>query len=662
MKHKLSALLLLICILLTACAPSEDTSQTSDTSSVGEPEQKTVTVTESALVDKIKGAWAGQMAGVVLGAKQEFWYRGKTMPDDQVEDFATLNINDAFYQDDLYVEITYVEQMLKTGYDSTLSQLAEAFKNSTYPLDHANKIGRENLQKGIDAPLSGSYLYNLHCDDIDWQINADFVGQLYPGNPTAAAERAFEIGHITNYGDGVYGGVFVAAMNAAAYTAQSVDEIIDAGYNAIPDGTKFKAILDDVIKCHAEGKTWLECWQVIQDNWADTDRCPWYCHGAENIDAKLNSAYILIGLLYGEGDFIKSMTLAMQCGQDSDCNPSSVGGILGTFYGFNGIPSECVKGLDLTGTLFSTTNLSFNQTVDACVSLMKDSIKDYADKSDEGYIIPVSSVDAAPFEQWEDMPAVTFEATVDEDSVVTLSVNAVDHSDISGFVFDMGDGNVIYASISTYKYAKAGTYTIKLAVTNGNGGTAHHECTVTTTKDFDISVSDNVGVYRNIASEAYPICTVTAPAGTGSKNLETLRDGVVPSVGTYATVKQFDTFNNNISPHTEYIGYVFLTAFNVDKVVFTEGMHFNNGGWFDDGSLKLQLLVKNGDSAEWVTVTSQSTPEYPVGNEQNDFGKSFETYTFEFDKTECLGVRLIGDAGGISHFISVGELEVYGNE
>lgn len=116
--------------------------------------------------------------------------------------------------------------MRKTGYNSTLKQMADAFKDSAYPLDHANKIGRENLQNGIEAPDSGSYLYNLHCDDLDWQINADFVGQLYPGAPDKAAARAFELGHITNYGDGVYGGVFVAALNAAAYTASGIDEII----------------------------------------------------------------------------------------------------------------------------------------------------------------------------------------------------------------------------------------------------------------------------------------------------------------------------------------------------------------------------------------------------------------------------------------------------
>ena len=135
------------------------------------------------------------------------------MPEKDVIDFSQLNINNAFGQDDLYVEITYIEQMAKTGVDSSLAVLSKAFEESAYGLDHANKKGRENLREGIAPGDSGSYIYNPHCDDIDWQINADFVGAIYAGLVNEAAERAFEIGHITNYGDGVYGGVFVAAMH-----------------------------------------------------------------------------------------------------------------------------------------------------------------------------------------------------------------------------------------------------------------------------------------------------------------------------------------------------------------------------------------------------------------------------------------------------------------
>lgn len=663
MKKRIFALLPLFCLLLGACAaPTEHGSESTVApalSEAGAPETRFLT--RDALYDKLKGAWAGQMAGVVLGAKQEFWYQGTMMLDDQVEDFSALNINDAFWQDDLYVEITYVEQMRKTGYNSTLKQMADAFKDSAYPLDHANKIGRENLQNGIEAPDSGSYLYNLHCDDLDWQINADFVGQLYPGAPDKAAARAFELGHITNYGDGVYGGVFVAALNAAAYTASGIDEIIAAGCGAIPDGTKFKTILNDVLGCYRQGLSWRECWQEIQTKWGDDDRCPWYGYGPANIDAKLNAAYILIGLLYGEGDFIDSMVIAMQCGQDSDCNPSSVGGILGTYYGFDGIPASCVRNLDEDGTRFSATTLSFRQTVDACYKLMNDSLSEYAVAEEDGYRIAVRKIAAVPFEQWPDMPAVEFQAAVRADGSVALRMNAVDKSGVRSIRLDMGDGAVFYDALSSYKYEKAGLYTIALTVTNNNGGIFEKTVEVQTDRDFP-AAAENRGEYRNLAPAGYPLCSVTAPDGSGSRDPESIRDGIKPQTGVWAPEQQYDTYLNNPLPHDEYVGYVFREDCTLDTLVFTEGMHFDNGGYFAGGSPEVQVLVADGDAFVWQRVDAAVSPAYPVGDAADAFGAHFESYTFAFASIRCRGVRLLGHAGGDAHFISVAELEAYGAE
>jgi hypothetical protein len=67
----------------------------------------------------------------------------------------------------------------------------------------------------------------LHADDIDWQIESDFVGPMCPGQVNASIEMAWRAGHVMNCGDGVYGGVYVAAMHAKAFTALSVDEIIE---------------------------------------------------------------------------------------------------------------------------------------------------------------------------------------------------------------------------------------------------------------------------------------------------------------------------------------------------------------------------------------------------------------------------------------------------
>lgn len=189
---------------------SDDSSVSSSESSASE-EVKYRTLTKADLTDKIRGSWAGQMYGVTWGAPTEFRYCGQIVPEDAVPDMSKLDINHGFNEDDLYVELTYVEEMRKSGYNCSVEQLAKAFAESTYPLDHANKYGRDNVKAGIMPPLSGSPEYNIHADDIDWQINADFVGVIYAGDASAAAQRSFDIGHITNYGDGVYGGVFVSA-------------------------------------------------------------------------------------------------------------------------------------------------------------------------------------------------------------------------------------------------------------------------------------------------------------------------------------------------------------------------------------------------------------------------------------------------------------------
>jgi hypothetical protein len=83
----------------------------------------------------------------------------------------------------------------------------------------------------------------------------------------------------------------------------------------------------------------------VQRKWADDVGCPEGVFAPLNIDAKVNAAYVVIGLLYGEGDFTKTLEISTRCGQDADCNPSSAGGILGTVLGYDAIPAYWKQGL-----------------------------------------------------------------------------------------------------------------------------------------------------------------------------------------------------------------------------------------------------------------------------------------------------------------------------
>ncbi len=311
--------------------------------------------------DKIRGGWAGQMAGVCYGDPTEFRWRGRIV-DAQLK-WSPDMVQGALDQDDLYVEMTFAEVMDREGLDAPVSSYAAAFRDSKYKLWHANAAARRHLSNGIDAPMSGHPLFNMHANDIDFQIEADFIGMMAPGMPQTAIELCDRIGHIINYGDGVYGGMFVAGMYSAAYFSTDVIEVVRAGMECMPEGSGYREIIADTIALHEQfPDSWTECWRRINEKWDREDACPEGALAPFNIDARLNGAYIAIGMLYGAGDFTKTIDISTRCGQDSDCNPSSAAGVLGVMYGYDALPQEWVGGIPaIADTKFNFTNYSFNE-------------------------------------------------------------------------------------------------------------------------------------------------------------------------------------------------------------------------------------------------------------------------------------------------------------
>ncbi|MHA4811135.1 ADP-ribosylglycohydrolase family protein [Flavitalea flava] len=325
-------------------------------------------ITQSALRDKIRGGWAGQTIGVTFGGPYEFrfdgtfiqeyqpllWYDGylkKTMLD-----------NPGLY-DDLYMDLTFVDVFEKYGLDAPVDSFANAFANAGYMLWHANQAGRYNILNGIKAPASGNWANNPHADDIDYQIEADYAGLMSPGMPNTASTISDKIGHIMNYGDGWYGGVYIGAMYSLAFITSDIEKIVGQALKAIPIKSTYYQCIADVIKWHKQyPDDWRSTWFELQKKWAEDRFCPDGVYHAFDIDAKLNSAYVVMGLLYGKGDFSKSLDVATRAGQDADCNPSSVGGILGTVLGYDKIPAYWKQGLKEAEDIdFKYTTISLNK-------------------------------------------------------------------------------------------------------------------------------------------------------------------------------------------------------------------------------------------------------------------------------------------------------------
>jgi hypothetical protein len=368
---------------------------------VGRDQPKARVMPRATLKDKILGGWVAKMAGAAYGTPDEFEAQGKIM--DPVPKWepnqAALSINN----DDLYVQMTFAEVLDKVGLDATCAQFGEAFKDSKYGLWHANAAARRNLNRGIKAPWSGHPRYNFHADDIDFQIEADFIGFMCPGLPRTSNNYCNRVGRVMNYGDGLYGGMWLCGMYSAAFFESDIPEVIEAGLACIPAESRYAALIRDVLAWHAQyPDDWKKCWQLLEDKWDRDDVCPEGALTPFNIDAKFNGGYIALGLLYGDGDLGKTIEIATIAGQDSDCNPGNAAGVLGVILGYDKIPEVWKAGIpSVMDTRFRYTELTLRDVIAATEKHALELIQRAGGKvTDISVVIPYQTPRAPRLEQW----------------------------------------------------------------------------------------------------------------------------------------------------------------------------------------------------------------------------------------------------------------------
>jgi hypothetical protein len=336
------------------------------------PPEGTTVLPYATFANRLRGGWAGQMIGVSYAAPYEFHALGRIL-DEPLRPWTPDRVANSIDQDDLYVEMTFLKTLADHGIRPTWEQVAAGFRDSRYNLWHANKAGRDNLRAGLLPPESGHPTKNAHSDDIDFQIEADLFGLIAPGLPASASRIGDRFGRIMNYGDGVYGGRFIAAMYAQAYredgpSPEAIGRCLAAGLAAIPAESRYAQLVRDVVAFHrSHPDDWRAAWTMIEEKWGHEDDCPDGRGKPFNIDAKVNGGYVVAGLLYGAGDFARTLEISTRLGQDNDCNCSSAAGILGALLGYDRIPDEFKSGIAaLKGRNFAFTAYDYDGLIAAC--------------------------------------------------------------------------------------------------------------------------------------------------------------------------------------------------------------------------------------------------------------------------------------------------------
>lgn len=316
------------------------------------------------LYEKIKGAWYGRICGCLLGKGLEGIKLDELIPflketnnypltryplaseisEEMIERYK-YNLGNKWWADVITTapvddDTTYVvlAQILidEYGFDFTPRDVARLWLKSQ-PIEKyftAERIAFINFINGYAPPYSAVYK-NPFREWIGAQIRGDYFGYINPGNKELAAEFAFRDASISHVKNGIYGEMFVAAMLSCAAESKNIIDVIKAGLSEIPATSRLYEAVLDIISRYENGESLSEVTEFVNSIYDDKKSH----HAVHTIS---NALIVVIALLYGEGDFGKSICIAVQMGFDTDCNGATVGSVLGMLNGFNSIGDEWV--------------------------------------------------------------------------------------------------------------------------------------------------------------------------------------------------------------------------------------------------------------------------------------------------------------------------------
>jgi len=256
--------------------------------------------------------------------------------------------------DDTTYQIIGLHSIEEFGSDVTSEQIAGEWLKHLYVPEKgmlAEQIALRRVRDGIMPPESGKH---SSSEAIGGQMKAEIWGLVCPGDPARAADYGRRDGIVAHAGNGVYGEMFMAAVAAEAFKHDAaswkgdakkanadIRKLLEAGLGQIPSDCQYAAVVRWVMQMHQDGVPWREALRRT------VEKYPSPCNPVFG-----DAGIVCLGLLYGDGDFEKSLCITAMCGQDTDCDTASVGAVLGCLHGAKALPEKWTKPLGNTFRCF----------------------------------------------------------------------------------------------------------------------------------------------------------------------------------------------------------------------------------------------------------------------------------------------------------------------
>lgn len=342
-----------------------------------------VSLSPEARADRVRGAWQGRAAGCLLGKPVEKvqregvraiaqatgnwpvhdWFTAVGLPDDVAArhpwnkaSLATSlreNITCMPEDDDLNYTMLNLHVLETYGPAFTTDNVGEQWLKLMPVLTvfTAERIAYLNMLNFLEPPATATYR-NPYREWIGAQIRADLFGYVHPGRPAEAAAMAWKDARLSHVKNGIYGEMFVAAMVAGAFVTSDPEQIIAIGLSQIPAESRLAEAVRFAAGLRRHEPDWESAVDRLYERYG-------HYHWVHTIN---NAALVTAALVYGEGDYERSICLAVMGGWDTDCNGATVGSILGAALGAGRLPQRWIAPLRnrIRTTLKGFDNSSFD--------------------------------------------------------------------------------------------------------------------------------------------------------------------------------------------------------------------------------------------------------------------------------------------------------------
>lgn len=299
-----------------------------------EPSSRFLLLSRAEYLDRVQAIWTAQMIAQITGVRFEH-QPASTLPVTPMTHLPGY----APVDDDYYYEMVAVRAFEKYGIGLTVEQLGQQWLENNAGSWGSSEQALILLKRGVKAPDTGHPRYNKLWWTIGPQFSSDVYGALTPGMPNVAAALARNLGHINGYAEGTDGAVFVSGMISLAFVEKDTHSIVRKAASLIHPDSPYRQCLNMVISMAESGHTAEQIFRAVDERWGIE-------YPATN-NAVVNGGIVATSVWFGDGDFNKTLQLAVHAADfaDTDCNSANSESVVAAMHGMKALPSEAVAEL-----------------------------------------------------------------------------------------------------------------------------------------------------------------------------------------------------------------------------------------------------------------------------------------------------------------------------